>query len=80
MGKNESVKDNYFRTARRLPQSEDFPAGLCLEAFISGSPKYIKDYLKSEKQKNLMEALELARLKKSEGVSKDDPDSQMHEK
>ena len=79
MGKNESVKDYYFKIARRLQQSEDYPAGLCLEVFISGLPKYIKDYLKLEKPKNLMEALELARSKESEEISKDDTGAQIQE-
>lgn len=79
MEKNKSVKDHYMKVIRRLQESENYPAELSLEVFVSGLPKYIKDYLKLEKPKNLEEALAMAKSREATGISKNDPDVQIQE-
>ena len=72
MDDNSTVQAHYNKIVKRLRDIQEISEDFKLEVFVLGLPKYIKDYLKLEKPKNISEALELAKSKEAAGASKED--------
>ena len=79
MEDNSTVQAHYNKIVKILLGVQEISEDFKLEVFVLGLPKYIKNYLKLEKPKNLEEALAMAKSKESTGIPKNDPDVQIRE-
>ena len=72
MEDNSTVQAHYNKIVKILLGVQEISEDFKLEVFVLGLPKYIKNYLKLEKPKNINEALELAKSREAAGASEED--------